>query len=315
MKNPFKASDLDNARGKRIKQAGLLEDAKALVAKREATVDQLSNDCAEAAAMEKAVIAHRDAEAMMKARLKALGETEAEIAALERREAEAADAKTRSETASAIAAMAEDLIRASEGFTTAMTELERTAGKVAAHFGQFYAFAAVMTNLKVEMPLTIAGVVDELKHRSASVVAGHGMAALPQPPIPAPPPPQPAPVQRVFTTRDVAWTDSDGRVCTSHPWWDVDLPPDAAAFALEKGYAVSTDDPIRRKQMGFGKATKPELSSCVRLNKIVASPLVSDLRVVEPTMRSVAPPTDQIFTVVDRGPAYAVRSNPKGDEP
>jgi len=68
-------TDLDSARSKRTKKARLLEEAKALVAKREATVDQLSNDCAEAAAMEKAVIAHRDAEAMVVARLKALAET------------------------------------------------------------------------------------------------------------------------------------------------------------------------------------------------------------------------------------------------
>jgi hypothetical protein len=75
------------------------------------------------------------------------------------------------------------------------------------------------------MPLTIAEKVAELTFRAADVIAGRGMATLPEPAKPAPPEPLPAPTTRLHASKHIRWTDDAGVVQTAGAYFDCNLPP------------------------------------------------------------------------------------------
>jgi hypothetical protein len=289
--------DIDAARTSCSSLTARLAVAELEVSERREDAKRLAVEGADDGVLDKAEAKLRAAQDRVATLSSALAETKQKITVLEAEQAAAADKKLRSETVAEIDKMALALTGAADDFVFAAAQLATISApisEVAPDCSGMHAFAA---SARDQVPLTIPIVLEVLRYLSAEVTSGRAKATLPEPAPAALPAPQPAPTTRVFTVRDICWTDAEGKLCTQHRWLDVDLPPVTAVRAIKIGAAVKTDDPIRKKQIGFGKHTELLPEACTNLD--LDAPVVSDSRVVEPTK----------FTVVDTGRApFTVRT-------
>ena len=168
-----------------------------------------------------------------------------------------------------------------------------------------------------ELALALQAISNELNGRARGVRAGAYAATLPNRPSPPAPLPPPPVLDRVWTLKPVAWTGPDRIEIRDSSVW-VDLPPALAKKAIDVLAAVPVGHPrcgeqaaSWRKWHGFGA---PELAGCVRLDdaaEAVATgeqPLPEQPRIVHHLL-------DKNFEVVDRGPAYTLKTNSGNPNP
>jgi hypothetical protein len=131
---------------------------------------------------------------------------------------------------------------------------------------------------------------------SSAVEHGSVPAKLKQPEAP---PPKLPPVARpqlatVFALHALTWRDEHGQQRTTAKWREVDLPPAAAAYALEAGLALLNTDP-RCNAVRNQSPAHPEPGWCNDLDKKVG-PNISDAQPAADPILASSP-----FQVLDRG--------------
>ncbi len=301
--NPFKADaakrlerNLAAACSTRDKLAERLKAAELAVTERQAAAQQLARDAADDAALDVAEAASRNASERVATLSAALAETKQEVARLERERDDLADRKLRAETAAAIEAMADEIVKAGAAFDAGATQLVESSSRVAAIVLDGHGLQAFAMNARAEVPAAVAMIAKLLQDCARATIAGTAPAALPQAaPVPEPEQPPPPPrTEQLFLMRHVKWTDAAGQLRFGPQFVDAELPPEAAARALKSGAAIVMTDP-RRKQLHGTKAPRlPDPSWCLDLDQDPASPTT------EPVVHSA-------FEHIDRGPPRTMK--------
>jgi hypothetical protein len=191
----------------------------------------------------------------------------------------------------------------------ALRVFSKTAGElahVALELGAISQYAH-LAGSELEIAASVA--IVDARNSAALVLTGEsripGRAPPPAPSLPAPV------LDRVWTLKPVAWTGPDRIEIRDSSVW-VDLPPALAEKAIDFLAAVRVGHPrcgeqaaSWRKWHGFGA---PELAGCVRLDEAAElaatgeQPLPEQPRIVHHLL-------DKNFEVVDRGPAYTLKTN------
>jgi hypothetical protein len=119
-----------------------------------------------------------------------------------------------------------------------------------------------------------------------------------------PPAPAKPKLTAVFTTHAVTWIDENRLQRIVGKWRDVELPEDAATFALQLRLAVLPNDPMCAKSRGQSPG-HPNPSWLNNLDTKVGPNIPGNGDGMSPAdpIRSSAGP----FTVIDRGPAIQMK--------
>jgi hypothetical protein len=201
----------------------------------------------------------------------------------------------------------EPALTALRAFSKAAGELNHLNYETAA-ISQYAHVSA--SELEISSSLTVV----EIRSMSASVRAGQGrIQRRPPDPIPLPPPPV---VEKVWTIEPIAWAQ-DGRTEIRDLNEQVNLSPSLARRAIGLGAAVAIGDPRFGKQVaswrkyhGFGA---PSLEKCVKLDDD-AETAAADEQARPEEQRVLHSRVDPNFEIVDRGPAYNLKTHgPSGE--
>jgi hypothetical protein len=294
-----------------------LTEAQSTVDSRRSAAKEFARNGASDSELDKAESQLRISQDRVNTLTAALAETIAEVATLEAEHAALLDKQVRAETAAKIEADAAKLIAAAKLFDEGAKALSGIAADISTYILDAKGLEVFCASAAMETPPAVDLLSTVMKSFAQSVIHGHAAATLPKPAPPSAPIPQPEPLAALFSLRPIAWTAHDGTLCTEHKWFDVQLPPAAAARALRVNAACNMSNPIRAKQKGFGKTTtKPKIFDCVNLD-IDAQP---DPQVAPPTIHSAfeTPVVGKPFVVsTARGnslPATASRSLGKEDK-
>jgi hypothetical protein len=226
----------------------------------------------------------------------ALIEAEATVAALDGELAVHLDAKQRSETATEIEIMAHDL----EQLTSLSDELfskiaEITGRGVAAQIWDLQGLLAYSIASKSQLPAAIEVSVRALRDHRNRVLDKRSPATLTKPAAPRIVTAVRDPVvTRLFTTRNICWTDGDGKVQSAGKYNVVDLPVETAKRALASDACREIGSELWKAWGNTKAPLKPPIAECVSVeagggNTAEVVPLS-------------AQPNDARFTKIDRGP-------------
>jgi hypothetical protein len=309
-KNPTKA--LEAARASRDKLTQRLTDAEAIVITKQTVAKSLARSGADDSALDKAETALRAAQDRASTLTAAAAETKAEVTELEAAQAAAADKAQRIDTAAKIENDAIRLAEAAKMFDDAAKALSDIAGAIAVYIPDAAGLAVFSNSARSEVPPALQLLDSVMRSLAQATLSGSAPANLPQPALVAAPLLLAPPTTRVFSTKPVTWTDHDGSRRTEHAWLDLDMPPTVATKALKIAAAVPMNSPVRKTKLGFAKTSaKPKLSDCINLD--ADAPLVSDPRATAPVISHHRPTAQPMFTPVDRGKPFVVRTARAGE--
>jgi chromosome segregation ATPase len=179
--NPEKqlARDLEAAKTSREKLATRLVEAKATRDERRALAQRLARDAADDNALDNAETALRAAQDRCATLTAALNQTDADITALEKQVADAADLKSRTETVAEIEKLIVKLQhtgRALEGTAAALAECTARAKAYSFNASGLNSFAV---RVQGEMPDAVRLISDDLRFKAAQVLNGKAAASVP----------------------------------------------------------------------------------------------------------------------------------------
>jgi hypothetical protein len=294
-KNPEKTttSERDAVRSNVERLAGRLADAEQAVitAKSAAQKAALSGD-------DVGLDAAEASEAAAQRRLASLRAAHAEsgkvLATLEMKIAEASDKKTRTATAAATDALADELVEVSDAYVASTALFHTVMGRVKAVSVEGHALevftAASITEVSAAVPI----IVEVLRQHARAVVQGFANAQMPIPApvnaVPAPPAPS---FVTLFSTQPFKWRDADGKQRSCGKGVDIELPTATANRALAAKVAVRLDHPSRKTDRGQWPS-HVAIAHCYDLDADAAPPQH------EATIHSA-------FERVDRGKPYALK--------
>jgi hypothetical protein len=311
-KNPGKA--LESARANHAKLAQRLTEANSTVDARRSAAKDLARNGATDSELDKAESHLRISQDRVTTLTAALDETTVEIATLEHELAKIADTELRAKTALKIEADAGKLIEAAKLFDQGARALSGIAGEIAVYILDAKGLEVFCASARLETPPAIALLDSVMRSYAKSVIAGGSAAVLPGAPPPAPVAQPVAETTQVFAVREIAWTDHDGELQTSHRWRDVGLPVATAKKALAAGAVVPMQHALRQQHLnqhtftsfGFVR-TKPAREACLDLD----GPLPPDAKAVA----ALAKPSGSVNLARSINPAPATRSDPRVVEP
>jgi hypothetical protein len=196
----------------------------------------------------------------------------------------------------------EPALTALRAFSKASNELDHLNFDVAAI--SRYAHVAG-SELEIASALAIA----EIRSKAAAVRAGQdGIPRRAPAPIPPPPPPV---TEKLWTIAATAWTE-DGRIRIVDLNEQIDLPPALARKAIVRGAAVALGDArfnkrttTWRQHHGMGL---PSLEKCVKLDDETET-VAAEEQARPEEQRVLHSRVDPNFEVIDRGPAYTLKTN------
>jgi hypothetical protein len=202
----------------------------------------------------------------------ALAKVESEIADLERARDEDADKAQRERTASEVELLARAVVEGAEAVAAAVTKLHESAVRASVIVPEAAGLAAFAQMAKGEIPESGILISRLLREHRECVLRGEGSPKLAEPPQPyievLPPV---APTETLFALRSIKWRDDAGKQRSSGQFTDVELPPRAAARALQSGACTRLDDPRRRMNRTQG-VPPPKLDGCLDLDLDEAPP-------------------------------------------
>jgi hypothetical protein len=155
-----------------------------------------------------------------------------------------------------------------------------------------------------QLQIAARAAINDARAQARSV--RNGAAVIPdlRPEPPPPPAPKPAPTEKIFTLREVKWTDPERSGVQAAPaFFDIVVPPDRAARALELQAAVAPDHEKAKELRGTRPYRHPNHERCVALDDAAGEDGERDSGV----LRSESP-----FVVVDRGPPYTRKISVNG---
>jgi hypothetical protein len=324
--NPFRsdaakklARDLDHARAGRVKLSERLTVAQSAVTERMAATRALARDGADDGVLDAAEAALRVAQDRVATLTAALGDTDAQVAALESELAQLADKKLRAETAAAIDAMAHEIEEAGSVFSAAAAQLTEASRQVADIVLDGHGLTAFAMNAGGEVPAAVEMIARLLRDRAHATIEGTASAALPKAePAPLKALPAPLETKRVFLLRHVKWRDpASGEIRLGARFEDCDMLPQIAAHAMRCGAAIALDNPQRRTLKGtWGKRPTFEhafdLDAATETSSEHAStdePTGESGDVPAPAAASFERSTlrHSAFEPLDRGPPYTLK--------
>jgi hypothetical protein len=217
--------------------AARLVTAKTLLAEHHATANELARDNADDATLDQAERRIRVAQIRVDALGAALTETDQQILQLEQELAADAGKKQREAAAFEIEKTAEGFASAAADTLTSLNALALHAEAMARFLPDAADLHSFASRARAELPGSIEMLLTLARRYTDAVLAGHNKATVPAPEAAAAEvQTQPAPTARIFTVRDVAWTDAAGTTETSGRYFDIDLPAETATRALRQEY-------------------------------------------------------------------------------
>jgi hypothetical protein len=219
------------------------------------------------------------------------------LALLESQIVEMLDKKTRTATALATNALADELVEIGAAYHASTSALNEVCSRVLTFTTEANGLSVFLTSSLIEVAAAIRVVNEVLKQHSRSVLNGLAKAEMPKVPEPPAKPvaAQPkAPTVRVFSTKPVMWLE-DGQRRSGGKCCDLDLPVAVAERALSSGACVKLDHPSRATNIGRWPGHY-SLSVCFDLDS-EAAPSGS---ATEPTIHSA-------FQPIDRGKPFQLK--------
>ncbi|OJY10334.1 MAG: hypothetical protein BGP05_21945 [Rhizobiales bacterium 62-47] len=260
------AADIDIARAARDKIAARLAAAERAVAEHHANVRQLALTDADDAALEAAESAMRMAQDRVRTLSDGLHEADESIRQAEQRRDAADDLKRRAETAAVIDDVAERLGEVGSEFAGLMQKMAALTERAVALTPDASGLHGFCGRALIEIPESAELLSQVLRDIANATRNGSAPASLPRPEREAQPTRHvPPATTRVFTTRPIKWLDANGDLRIQPEFFDIDLPPDIAARAIELDAAVPIDHPRRRQMLGHGRVYRPDPARCVSL--------------------------------------------------
>jgi hypothetical protein len=286
------------ARDTRDKLIARLSESEAAIIACQTKAEQLALDGASddiLTGAENALRAAQDRRATLRA---ALTKASSECDRLEKERGDAADRKTREETAAALELLSRECVESAEAVRAAVDRLYACMVKAATIAPEASGLATFSEMARVEIPSGAELIAKLLRQNREQVLAGHAPARMPMVPEPFVQPSAPArePTAMLFALRPVKWRDEFGKQRMGGKFQDCEVPQRLAARALQSGAVVSLDNPLRR-QYGSQGGPVPHASSAFDLDA-EASP--------EPEHVAEPPIVHSEFERVDRGPPFVL---------
>jgi hypothetical protein len=294
-KNPEKTaiSDCDAARSNHDRLAARLADAESHViacktASQTAALDGDDGSLDVAEAAERAALHRLDS---LRAAHAAAGNL---LADLEAKIAETTDKKTRAATASAVEALADEIVEAGDNYLTATKLFHAVCSRALTVSMELQGLHEFTRASGTEVAAALPVVAEVLREYGRAVLQGFAKAEMPLPeaPFKAVPITKPA-TRHLFALRAICWTEGD-LMRIGRRYTDVDLPVEIAARAIKARVCVEMNDPLRNRQTINAWPGHPDPASCFNLDAD-AAPLQH-----EATIHSA-------FERVDRGKPYALK--------
>jgi hypothetical protein len=253
--NPEKAAEkkFADTRASRDALAVRLTAAQDAVASAHATLHQLAVEGAVDATLADGEAKLRDTERRVATLTPALVEIDKLLATLEAERAEMLDKKTRTATALATNALADELVEVAAGYHASTSALAEVATRALAVTMEANGLAVFTASSLIEVAAAIPVVAEVLRQHARAVTNNLAPAAMPKP---APQPVKPVPLVKepltlIFSTRAIRWKDHAGFDRCSSKFLDCELPASTAAHALKIGAALRLDDPARKANLGM----------------------------------------------------------------
>ena len=226
----------------------------------------------------------------------AIGALNAQIAATERKLAEELDRTERAAVADKIEASA----AAAEKTLTAIAAL-RASGeafvplKALCHDAREFIEAIDSIAHQLERAATAA--IADARAQAGQVRAREMRIPNLRPEQPLSLLPAPQATEKVFAVKHLCWTDHAGKLQRGCQYHDANVPPAAAARAIELAAAVPIGSDQARKHRGVHEYKFPDLYRCVALDESAAAEQ-AQAKINEPERAT------RIFEPLDRGPGY-----------
>lgn len=238
-----------------------------MVAEHHANVRQLAISDADDAALEAAESAMRMAQDRVRTLSDGLHDADESIRQAEQRRDVAEDRKRRAEAAAMIDDVAERLGEVGSEFAGLMQKMAALTERAVALTPDASGIHGFCGRALIEIPESAELLSQVLRDIANATRNGSGPASLPRPepqaqPTRHVPPPT---MTRVFAVKPIKWLDANGDLRIQPELFDVDLPPDVAARAIELDAAVPIDHPRRRQMQGHGRVYRPDPSRCFSL--------------------------------------------------
>ena len=292
---------LDDAGERRGKHVARRDAAVELVGERREELNQAAAAAAPDAALEKAEGKLAAAERRVETLQKAIADCDREIADYETQLAAIVDGNRRSETARKLEALIADIVEREAQFYVACEKLNEVVALASAVVPEAAGVDIYLKGARAELPAALELVVSVLRGRARAVLAGHGLAGLPEARSMVLAPLAVVHLQSagIFTTKPIKWLDDRGELRTHPAWHDCSLPADLAARAIELGAAVNQQHETAKSSRGARAFIFPDPAKCVALNDTGEPAPASDA-----PANDAASPADAQFTPLDRGGPY-----------
>jgi hypothetical protein len=256
---------LDDARGRREKHNARLEAQLEQVRELSTELEKAAAAGAPDAALDNAAAKLDAAARRIEALRTTIATSDREVADCEAKLAAIQDRNHRSETARTLEAWAGDIAGRAKEFYAACEKLREAVGLASEVVPEAAGPASYLKNASGdELPPALELVVNLLRGRARSVLAGHGPSQLREPPRIAVAQPQHA---WVFATKPLKWIDEQGQLRRHPAYFEVMLPVSLAARAIEVGAAV---DPKHQNAVAQKDAHRdfafPDPAKCIDLN-------------------------------------------------
>jgi hypothetical protein len=287
--------DIASAKANRDRLAAKLLECEAAISQHREQAKTAAATGAEDATLDLAEGLIRSAQDRHTTLAAALGDVEAQLAALERTHADNADRILREQTAASVELLARRVLESAEVMVKAAAafagHIEKAAA-VAPEAAGLLNFAVIVGN---EIPGAVAQTGALLRAHAAAVIAGSAPSAMPEPAPAYIPPPVAAkpPAAQLFCLRSIKFVDDTGQQRFVGQYRDASVPQRLVARALRSGACVAVSDPCRAKLHTQGDTTQHP-DGAFDLDE-------PEPRVAEPIMQSSP------FVVVDRGPPKIVQ--------
>jgi hypothetical protein len=250
--------DIDAAKANRDRLAAKLAESETAITERRARAMQLARDGAEDGALDKAEAAIRSAQDRCTTLAAALGDVEAQLAALEKTFAENADRIEREHTAKEVEQLARRWTDACAALVDAAAKVDDYGERMSMIVPEAGAAWHLSKTIKREIPQNAELIVRLARQHGASVIAGSAPSAMPQPPEPYVEvlPPLREPTAQLFALRSIKWRDDKGQQRFVGQYRDASVPQRLVARALRSGACVVVNDPRRAKLHTQGGTTQ-----------------------------------------------------------
>jgi hypothetical protein len=299
-------SQLQAKRAQLETNAKRLQDAEAKLAECRRKVEEfaLGDD---SKALDGALQSRRAAEDLVGALSSASNKIGQEISSIEAQIAAEIDKLMRSETASAVEALARQVAAAAIAFDVAVGDLQAAVRECQPVTIEANGLALFATNVRTETPPAIAVLLDTLRQYRDGVLDGRQRPSLPKSEAPAPklaivPPP---PTLTLLSMRKLKYVNADGGVTVLGAYHKHDFPKALGELAIKTNVAIHLNDKRRADVEMLASVGTPDESSCEWLGPPGREAPQRFMRPGgTPTMHSLSPTP---FTPMDRGPGFTVR--------